>query len=538
MMAREDRCVGYAVLTGFSCVRPFGTARCGSVLIRAVARSGKGLNPSLVNQVLELAGNGGNQSEFREYWEQVHGFDERNQLLQMVIKGGSMESTERCVFIMVQEGTKISVDSMRAMVELARGDVASLLAMFSRCRSSTQPVRMGLYMALLESVNGRARAEQVVDEIEMVFGCRTRTSLVLLFKKCADEGDRDSMVRILQDFSRLQYRIDEEVYLSLLRTMHKACGSREEAVAKLLLILKRNRLLDSKSVEQIGKAHLNGGELHLLQIISQNCVLEGRLASIMVHACAEKDDLMGAEMIVDELERSQHRFDATDIFAYNALLESYAKAGDLEMVNETFGKIRRSANLKPNAKTFHILINAFRADGDLSGCEATVESMINHGIKPKSGIFNTMLKSYAECEDEVGFEQCLRRMSRSRIAPNQVTHSIVISSYSKLGYPEKGEKWFKRILERKILPDTVVCTSLMQLRIEDNRLTDAVEVLLKTMPELGVEPDDVSYRAVVRALVGKNHMQHARLLAKEARDRGIFVFVPRRNTKVGEEYLF
>ncbi|KAJ8907460.1 hypothetical protein NDN08_007571 [Rhodosorus marinus] len=537
-MARDDWCIGYAVLPGLSCRRPFGTARGGFVLVRSVARSRQGLNASLVNHVLELARNGGDESEFREYWEQVHGFDERNQLLQRVIKGGSMESTEKCVFIMLQGGTKVSVDSMRALMELAHGDVATVLAMLSRCRSSTQPVRMGFYMALLESVNGRARAEQVVDEMEMVFGCRTRTSLVLLFKKCADEGDRDSMVRILQDFSRSQYRIDEEVYLSLLRTMHKACGSLEEAVTKLLLILKRNRLVDSKSVEQIGKAHLDRGELHLLQIISQNCILEGRLAALMVRACAEKDDLMGAEMIVDELERSRGGFGSTCIFAYNALLESYVKADDLEMVKETFDRIRRSSKLKPNAKTFHILINAFRADGDLSGCEATVESMINHGIKPRSGIFNTLLKSYAESEDDVGFEQCLRRMSRSRIAPNQVTHSIVISSYGKLGYPEKGEKWFKRILERKISPDTVVCTSLMQLRIEDDRLTDAVEVLLKTMPELGVEPDDVSYRAVVRALIGKNHMQHARLLAKEARDRGIFVFVPKRNTKVGEEYLF
>eukprot|EP00189_Rhodosorus_marinus_P012569 CAMPEP_0184742106 /NCGR_PEP_ID=MMETSP0315-20130426/5131_1 /TAXON_ID=101924 /ORGANISM="Rhodosorus marinus, Strain UTEX LB 2760" /LENGTH=320 /DNA_ID=CAMNT_0027212809 /DNA_START=815 /DNA_END=1777 /DNA_ORIENTATION=- len=320
--------------------------------------------------------------------------------------------------------------------------------------------------------------------------------------------------------------------------MHKACSSREEAVTKLFSVLKRNRLLDSKSVEQIGKAHLDRGEPHLLEILSQNCTLAGRLASLLVRACAEKDDLMGAEMIVDELERSQRGYGPTDIFAYNALLESYAKAGDLEMVKETFEKIRRSSNLSPNARTFHILINAFRADGDLGVCEATVESMIDHGIKPKSGIFNTLLKSYAECRDPVGFEQCLRRMSRSRVAPNQVTHSIVISSYGRLGYPERGEKWFKRILERKILPDTVVCTSLMQLRIEDDRLTDAVEVLLKTMPELGVEPDDVSYRAIVRALIGKNHMEHARLLAKEARDRGIFVFVPKRNTRVGKEYLF
>mmetsp|Transcript_10483 Transcript_10483/g.15196 ORF Transcript_10483/g.15196 Transcript_10483/m.15196 type:complete len:206 (+) Transcript_10483:248-865(+) len=199
-MAGEDWSIGYAVLPRLSWRRPFGTARCGFLPVRAVASSGKGLNPSLVNHVLELAQNGGNEGEFRESWEQVHGFDERNQLLQRVIKGGSMEATEKCVFIMVQEETKVSVDSMRALMELAHGDVASVLAMFSRCRSSTKPVRMGLYMALLESVNGRARAEQVVDEIEMVFGCGTRTSMVLLLRKCADEGDRDSMLRILQDF--------------------------------------------------------------------------------------------------------------------------------------------------------------------------------------------------------------------------------------------------------------------------------------------------------------------------------------------------
>lgn len=452
-----------------------------------------------------------------------------NRVLQSLVRVGWREEGERGVVDFLANGGWASKETVGLLVDLCQGDVNMVLQLLTRC-NEYKPVTKAIYLHLLEIVRGREKASAVVDVIRKQFGVNQR-SLKLLLGKCAEEGDVPAALEVIDEIVHHKFSLDDDMYLSLVRAVQKCGHNREDAVYQTVALLNERALLDTKLCLIAVNAHmrLKDSSKTVEIIVRSQPFLDNRLHSKLIDAMAMEQNVNAVESLVVELENAGI---TPNIEVLNSVMKAYATIGDLAGVRETYDRLRRiSAAVRPNEKTYRILMEASRYDGDVSGCEAVLAAMRQNGISPNRVMYHILLKAYVEADDTEGFEESFFRMIRAGIEPDRSTYGILVDSYNKLGDPRKGEKCFKRMLRSRIRPDTIVCTSLLDLRIRDGRIDDALEIVEELMPRYRVQPDSTTYRMLVRALLQFGRRSDAIYIARLARRDGVDVTIPFRPTR-------
>lgn len=172
---------------------------------------------------------------------------------------------------------------------------------------------------------------------------------------------------------------------------------------------------------------------------------------------------------------------------YNALVDMYAKSGDLEMADEVFNELE-----KKDIYTWTTMISGFAVHGE--GRRAIV-------------LFDDMLDS--------------------RIRPNEVTFLAVLSACSHSGLVDVGRDLFEKMREGYKLEPTIEHYGCMvDLLCRAGHLKEA----MKLMQEMGMDPDCVMWRSLLSASLVHGDVELAEIagreiIKKEPDDDGVYVFL-------------
>lgn len=148
------------------------------------------------------------------------------------------------------------------------------------------------------------------------------------------------------------------------------------------------------------------------------------------------------------------------ISTYNTLIKGYGIAGKPEESLKLLDKITREGNVKPNLKTYNVLIRAW-SKKNMSEAWNLVHKMVASGMKPDAVTFNTMATTYAHNGETAKAEAMIIEMQSHGVRPNERTYCIIISGYCREGKIKEALKFVYRMKDMGLQANLVLFNSLI-----------------------------------------------------------------------------
>ncbi|GJW60651.1 pentatricopeptide repeat-containing protein [Tanacetum coccineum] len=178
-----------------------------------------------------------------------------------------------------------------------------------------------------------------------------------------------------------------------------------------------------------------------------------------------------------------------DVYAYNALMEAYSRAGfpygaaeifslmqhmgcepdraSFNIMVDAYGRSdarlvfeeMKRLGIEPTMKSHMVLLSAYSKVGNVSKCEEIVSQMHKSGVEPDTFVLNTMLNVYGRMGHFKKMEEVLAVMESRPYVPDISTYNILINMYGRAGYFEQMEEIFRLLPTKNLQKDVVTWTS-------------------------------------------------------------------------------
>ncbi|XP_054793419.1 pentatricopeptide repeat-containing protein At5g25630 isoform X3 [Prosopis cineraria] len=185
------------------------------------------------------------------------------------------------------------------------------------------------------------------------------------------------------------------------------------------------------------------------------------------------------------------------ISTYNTLIKGYGIAGKPEESMKLLDVITREGNVKPNLKTYNVLVRAW-CKKNMSEAWNVVYKMAASGMQPDTVTFNTMATAYAQNGQTAKAEAMILEMQNYGVRPNERTYSIIISGYCREGKIKEALRFVYRMKELGLQANLVLFNSLINSFV-DMMDRDGVDEVLQLMEEFQIKPDVVTYSTIMNA---------------------------------------
>ncbi|KAE8688068.1 Pentatricopeptide repeat-containing protein [Hibiscus syriacus] len=214
-----------------------------------------------------------------------------------------------------------------------------------------------------------------------------------------------------------------------------------------------------------------------------------------------------------------------DSIFFNAVINAFAECGNIEEAMENFWKMRESGlkttsstyktlmkgygiagkpeesvklvdlmilegNVKPNLRTYNVLVRAWCKKKNMTEAWNTVDKMITSGMQPDAVTYNTIATAYSQNQETDRAEGVILEMQKNNLQPNERTCGIIISGYYKEGFVD--------IIDR-----------------------DGVDEVLYFMEEFKVKPDVITFFTIMKAWSSAGFMGKCREIFDDMVKAGI-----------------
>ena len=244
------------------------------------------------------------------------------------------------------------------------------------------------------------------------------------------------------------------------------------------------------------RAHIRNGEsqlaLHLyeeiLQIKNSHSHLNPASFVSLLRACAELKDSQKGHTLHSDIAR-KGLLDQ-NLFVGNALLDMYAKCGDLNKAKEVFDRLPFQSIGSWNA-----LIYGYAKKEHVELAFICFEEMQDHGISPNVVTFVYILKACCSFRAiDKGIEIHAEMARIGLMAKNVVVGNALIDFYAKFGFVTKAQEVFDDLSNR----DIVSWTTLIAGYTNQNSGTKALYYFGQMLNE-GIPPNAVTFVCCLNA---------------------------------------
>lgn len=157
---------------------------------------------------------------------------------------------------------------------------------------------------------------------------------------------------------------------------------------------------------------------------------------------------------------------------YNALIDTYGKAGKLEAASETFAK------------------------------------MLEEGVAPTTVTFNTMMHLYGNHGHMDEISLLLQKMEELQCPADTRTYNILISLYVKHNNINLAAKYLVKMKEARLEPDMVSYRTLLYA-YSIRKMVQEAEELIQEMDKRGLEIDEFTQSALTRMYVESGMLEES-----------------------------
>ncbi|KAK6095687.1 hypothetical protein MT418_004361 [Batrachochytrium dendrobatidis] len=207
-----------------------------------------------------------------------------------------------------------------------------------------------------------------------------------------------------------------------------------------------------------------------------------------------------------------------DVVAYNHLLDSYSRAGDLNGAVAVFSRMQ-TAGIFPDLVSFSTLINACVAKRDLNGAFKLYHEMKSKHIQPNQIIYTTLINGCAKTKDFARAWKTFNFMRTEISLPDAVAFNLMIHICSKTEDAERAIDLFKEMSERGLEISQYTLTSLIQACSSRHDYYNESFVLLEQMAASGFVPSIRTYNVILSGAARFGDILRGRLIWNDIVER-------------------
>ncbi|KAF5726922.1 pentatricopeptide repeat-containing protein [Tripterygium wilfordii] len=220
--------------------------------------------------------------------------------------------------------------------------------------------------------------------------------------------------------------------------------------------------------------------------------------SIMVRGWGDIGESSEARNLFDEM---LHRGCVADAPAYNSLLESLCKGGNVDEAYEMLAKMR-SNGIKPDACTYSTFIRAYCEANDIHSVFRVLDSMRRYNLVPNVFTYNCIIKKLCKNDKVDEAYQLLDEMIERQVKPDTWSYNAIQAHHCDRSEVNGALRLISRMEKENCMPDRHTYNMVLKLLVRVGRFDRATEVW-EGMGERGFYPSVSTYAVMIHGLCKK-----------------------------------
>lgn len=225
----------------------------------------------------------------------------------------------------------------------------------------------------------------------------------------------------------------------------------------------------------------------------------------VLSACAKNGDSVNVHEVFVEYCRDYGK--PTNLVYITPLLYVYARTGNVSETKRQFDRLHSDFAIEPNVYCWNILITAHARMRDHEGACQEFQNMRRAGIRPDSVTYGIMMGIYASSGDTEAVHQLVETARLQNVNGTIPMVDTLVHSYCLNDQVEDAENLVEAATQIGLKGSLARMWNTLLRHYAFRADTDAVLQTQERMKELSVPADDMTYAALMQALVniGRTH---------------------------------
>jgi len=222
--------------------------------------------------------------------------------------------------------------------------------------------------------------------------------------------------------------------------------------------------------------------------------IDSVIYNTVLATCVSADQLDKARQLLDDMVSAGG---VADVITYNTLAKGYAKSGRMDKCFELV-TFMRSREINPSQVTYGILLDGFINDNEVDKAVEIYKIMKEEGCQMNTVLYTTLIKGFARAGQVDQAHKIYQQMrSEKHMQPDVITFSILIKANCDAGRIEGSLVLLASMKELGLKPDEVVFNNLLGGCIRDSKVELAKD-LYRQMTTSQVRPSVATFSILIR----------------------------------------
>ncbi|KAI4281475.1 MAG: hypothetical protein L6R35_005645 [Caloplaca aegaea] len=336
-----------------------------------------------------------------------------------------------------------------------------------------------------------------------------------LLRRCHDLRSSEEMYYILEDYRKHHMEVPRHAYLPLLSQLA--------------------RHGDIDVVDQLSREYISRFGAQDISV----------LAPQLLHACYRRAEVDRAIGVIESLQQKYGYI--PDIRAWNTVFATYSRVDDCEGAMRILDRLV-ATNVKPDSKSYGILMGMFAKRSDLAATNEVYEQAISEGVNPSFDMVSSLILALAtndrldEAERMAEHSLDMDLDAPPRKIPSLTGDhtrtrmwNILLGQHAMKGQLDKVFSLQNRMQEAGIAFDGATYAALMQSLCIKKLPFAAQKILKVVMPKVGIRPTALHYAIVMSGFLNVKDYPKIFSLQNRMDKQGIKPTFSTRNTLLRAE---
>ncbi|KAG9146433.1 hypothetical protein Leryth_011728 [Lithospermum erythrorhizon] len=178
-----------------------------------------------------------------------------------------------------------------------------------------------------------------------------------------------------------------------------------------------------------------------------------------------------------------------DASTYSKVIEFLCNSSKVDKAFQLFQQMKRNG-VSPDVYTYTILIDSFSKAGLIGQARIWLDEMVRDGCAPNVVTYTTLIHAYLKANNITAGNELFEAMLSEGCIPNIITFTALIDGFCKAGCVDKAFQIYRRLKGTHKVSD--------------------IDMYFQLVPDASVEPNVVTYGALVDGLCKLHRVKEAR----------------------------
>lgn len=227
--------------------------------------------------------------------------------------------------------------------------------------------------------------------------------------------------------------------------------------------------------------------------------------TIMIDVCGKSRQLARCFSLFHSMRRAGVE---PNLITYNTLISACARSNEPDLAYEVFTDMKESG-LVPDKFSYGSLIDSCAKSGQVDRAFQIANAMDKNKIKKDQTIYSALMDACGRAQQLDRAFMVYEDMKRNGVWPNLITFAVLIDTCANVREPERAFQLFSEIKHWGFPRANVVVYTALIDACSKAGWPARGELVMKSMIESGIDPNEISYGALLEGWTRGGHMKQA-----------------------------